>query len=629
MKTMQTINKKPICLLAAACMMIIAGSGCKKSWLEPKAPSLYTPDETYTTAEALQDALVACEKNIRYDFFGDGAPIITQEIFSDVAVEGTTDKSGPAQDMNLDITPDAINSDNDDADHNRIYWFWEQSFYRLKYANTVLAYIDVPVWDTTDATQMAERNALIGSAYFYRAYSYYVLCNCFGDVPYAGKLYSTPKLDFYTVDRTVILEEMKKELEYAVQWVNDGVNKGEVTKGACYHLLAKIDLALGDFDDAIAAATAVIDGGAYKLMTDRFGTEQDMEDKYADTGYNVIWDLHRPVNKTIPANTEGLYYVIDADGYIDNGDYSGGSSLMRQTVPYWFNKNNTPEGHTGTVITTGIEYDLQTAYGRGIGRCRGTWYSTHQIWDDANDLRHANQNWMTMEKMVYNNPELINLGDSYYGKNLQKFSSSGTLLCSDTIRCWFDWPQYKTFVPDYENTLNNGGHTSWYVYRLAETYLVRAEAYYWKGDLASAAADINVVRARAGASPVSSTDVTIATILDERARELYYEEYRKVELTRIAYLFAQTGKADYKGRTYTMDNFSTSNFWYDRIMDVTEFYNKGVYTIHGDEYTLSPYHVLWPIPQSAIDANVEGHINQNLGYNGSSTNVAPLEELPE
>ena len=133
------------------------------------------------------------------------------------------------------------------------------------------------------------------------------------------------------------------------------------------------------------------------------------------------------------------------------------------------------------------------------------------------------------------------------------------------------------------------------MFRLAGTYLLRAEAYYWKGDLANAAADINVIRARAGAAPINAGEVTIASILDERARELYLEEYRNVELTRIAYLFAQTGQPDYKGRTYNMGSFSTNNFWYDWIMDHTDFYNKGVHTIHGDEYTLSPYHVLWPV----------------------------------
>ncbi|MFT3750885.1 MAG: RagB/SusD family nutrient uptake outer membrane protein [Agriterribacter sp.] len=110
--------------------------------------------------------------------------------------------------------------------------------------------------------------------------------------------------------------------------------------------------------------------------------------------------------------------------------------------------------------------------------------------------------------------------------------------------------------------------------------------------------------------------------------ELYYEEPRKVELTRIAYIFAQTGQPAYNGKTYTLANFSKDNFFYDRIMEKTDFYNKGVVTNHGDKYTMSPYHVLWPIPQTAIAANVLGVINQNEGYDGFQNNLSPLTEMP-
>src|SRR5690606_36331076 len=124
-----------------------------------------------------------------------------------------------------------------------------------------------------------------------------------------------------------------------------------------------------------------------------------------------------------------------------------------------------------------------------------------------------------------------------------------------------------------------------------ETYLLRAEAHLWKGELGPAADDINAVRARAHAPLISAADVNIGTILDERARELYYEEPRKVELTRMAYLFAQTGKMAYNGKTYSMDNFSENNFFYDRVMEHNNFYRQGVVTNHGDKYTMSPYHV--------------------------------------
>ena len=114
--------------------------------------------------------------------------------------------------------------------------------------------------------------------------------------------------------------------------------------------------------------------------------------------------------------------------------------------------------------------------------------------------------------------------------------------------------------------------------------------------------------------------------MDERARELFYEEPRKTELTRIAFIYAQTGIPSYTGKIYSMDDFSKDNFWYDRIMETTDFYNKGVKTISGNEFTMSPYHVLWPVPTKAISANPQGVINQNEGYPGTELNVPPMEK---
>ncbi len=60
-------------------------------------------------------------------------------------------------------------------------------------------------------------------------------------------------------------------MEFAVQWVSDNVDRGRPTKGACYHLLTKIYLSLGEFDNAVTAASSVIDGGVYSLMLNPFG----------------------------------------------------------------------------------------------------------------------------------------------------------------------------------------------------------------------------------------------------------------------------------------------------------------------------------------------------------------------
>lgn len=591
-------------------LIIAVTSGCNEDWLEPKPLSFYSPENTYNEANGLWAALVACERNMRHEYTGDGSPILTEHIFSEVAIEGTTDKSGPAQDMNLLITPDAnLNSVNT----NRIGWYWYEGYKGIKYANTVVSRIDEP----QNYESEEERNHLLATAYFHRSLRYYRLTQQFGDIPLILEEVTEPKLDFYSTERTVILRKMKQDLEWGEEWIPQVLDRGRVPRGALQHLLIKINLALGEFQDAVNVSNRLIDSGPYALMTNRFGVDA------GDPTKNVVWDLHRPENKATVVNTEAILLVMDR---IDTDGNSGGIITMRNAVPFWGSNINTPAGNKGTSDRNGIAIDQVTAYGRGIGRLRGTWYHQSMIWDDENDLRHAPGNWMNMSDLVYNNPG-INGSDSYYGQNLEFRNADGVVLVVDSIRSWFSWPHYKLYVPDPNRPQPQGGQTDWYIFRLAESYLLRAEAKFWLGDLSGAADDINVVRTRAGAAPYEAADINIGTVLDERARELYYEEPRKTELTRIARIFAMTGKTAYNGKSYNEADFSKNNFYYDRIMEVTDYYNKGVFTRHGDTYTLSPFHVLWPIPQNAINSNTKGLLNQNEGYYGFENNLPPLTTI--
>src|SRR5690606_22745460 len=122
---------------------------------------------------------------------------------------------------------------------------------------------------------------------------------------------SEPKLDFYSTKREVILEQIKKDLEFSIQWVPEKTDRGKISKGACNHLLTKVYLSLGEFDNAIKSSTAVINGG-YSLMKNRFGEDKNNLNK------NVIWDLHRPLNKVAPENTEEIFSVIDRYGMTGN-----------------------------------------------------------------------------------------------------------------------------------------------------------------------------------------------------------------------------------------------------------------------------------------------------------------------
>lgn len=586
-------------------------TACDEEFLEPEAQSFFTPENVLTDGDGMRALLFQAMNTLRAEFYGDGMPLITENVFSEVAVEGTTDKSGPAQDLNLLILPDAnLNSSNT----NRIGWYWDEFYEAIKYTNVVITRLDDAEYESED-----EKNEILGLAYFYRSYFYYRLVNQFGDVPAVMDEITQPKLDFTSTTREAILDKIKSDLEQAVDWVPDNNNRGEVSKAAVLHLLTKVHLSVGDFDAAIATSSQVINGGNYALMTERFGIDA------GDPTKNIIWDLHRPENKSTPENTEAILNVVSRLGFDGKGPTT---SMMRQAVPLWWRFINTPDGANGMSDSPNAEINQVVGFGRGIGRNRGTPYSTKFIWTDDTDLRHTFPNWMRMEDLVYNAPSLADAGNSFYGENLQLFADDGvTILCSDTIRNWYDWPHYKLYIPDPEAVRPAGGDSDWYIFRLAETYLLRAEAYVWKGDFANAAEDVNQIRRRAEAPDLTAADMNIGTILDERARELYYEEPRNTELTRMALIFAMTGTPAYNGKSYNMASFHTENFWYDRIMESTAFYNQGVITIHGDEYTMSPYHSLYPIPASAINANTQGQINQNLGYPGADRNVEPKTSI--
>lgn len=595
--------------------LICMSTGCS-DWLDPKPLSFFTPENTFTSYEGLKTSTDMLNRDVRYfDFyptsFSADPCILSEYFFSDMGVNGRTDATNSPVDLVRQITPSATLTGNASQINN----YWTYLYKGIKDANTI--------YDRTQDVEMTEeqKGELEGLACFHRALRYYRLVHQFGDVPLIVHEITEPRYDFYTTSREAILRYMKEDLERTAPYLSNDVYIGMVTQAAAYHLLTKINLALGEFDDAIETAGMVINDGVHYLMTERFGVDANDETK------DVIWDLHQSDNKAIPANTEVLYCVIDR--YDEGSDVRSetGLEIKRQLLPQYSVDGNilTPDGENGFTDNDEVKNPYLLEYGRGICILRPTWYHQYSIWElDDTDYRHKPGNWVHVRDLKYNNPELEGTS-RWYGENVRLYADDGTRLIRDTIRCWSGWPHYKTNIADQKSANWRGGWADWYVFRLAETYLLRAEAYVWKGELGNAVEDLNTVRRRAGARELSANEVNISQVLDERARELFYEEPRKCELTRVAYLFAQTGQPDEKGRTYSMEEFTENNYFYNRIMDRTEFYNKGVTNQSGLEYTIAPYNVLWPIRESAISTNTQGHINQTPGYAGSENNIEPLD----
>lgn len=537
--------------------------------------------------------------------------ILSEYFFSEMAVNGRTDATIAPCDLIHQITPSA----NLTVNSTQINTYWTSLYKGIKDANTI--------YDRAQNVEMTpeQKGEIEALVCFHRAFRYYRLVHQYGDVPFIIHEVTGPRYDFYTTKREAILKYLKEDIERTAPFLSNNVYTGMVTQAAAYHLLTKINLALGEFEDAIKSANLVIGDGVHYLMTERFGIDKN------DPTKDIIWDLHQSENKALPENKEVLYLVIDRyDAGSDVRSVSG-LQIKRQIVP-WYSASGqilTPAGEAGFVDNDEIKNPYLLEYGRGLNSCRPTWYHQYTIWDlDNTDYRHKPGNWIHISDLKYNNPALENKSE-WYGKNVRMYAEDGTILIKDTIRAWSGWPHYKSNVDDQKAGWWRGGWADWYIFRLAETYLLRAEAYVWLGKPELAVEDLNTVRRRAGARALNSNEVNISQILDERARELFYEEPRKCELTRIAFLFAKTGKPDEKGRTYSIENFSENNYFYNRIMDRTEFYNQGVKTAVGVEYTIAPHNALWPIAEKVISTNVEGHINQTPGYDGSENNISPMD----
>lgn len=437
-----------------------------------------------------------------------------------------------------------------------LVWNWAYTRMILR-ANTVITYANKPelkaIW-----TNEAQKNAVIAEARFFRGYTYNLLANLYGGVPIVDTIYSTPKSDFTRATQKEVYEFAKADLEFAAQWLPDqttALKEGRIVKGAAQHLLTEVWISLKNYDKAIEVSSALINSGQYKLMTTRFGSNKDQPG-------DVFSDLFLDDNQNRSSGNMETIYVWQFQSLVPGG---GGNVSGNHTIRNWgpfLSKITDPEGKSMLVVDS---------LGRGVGRVRGSNYFLYTIWKDNFDNDMRNSSYNMRRKFYYNNAT-----SSYFKKLVEPKTA-----LDDTMRNIYPYPRKIDGKPWNNNNTSGRSGKDVIVFRLAETYLLRAEAYLQKGELVKAAGDINLLRLRAKAKPVESALVNLDYILDERARELVTEEPRRRTLIRMEKLVERV-------RKYNLLEISRT--------------------------TIQDYHGLFPIPQTAIDANFTKQLVQNPGY---------------
>lgn len=641
-------------LALTACAISI--SSCSDEFLEPKPLSFFEPGIVFTTQSGMDASMAMCDRHLRVNFIwydsggrDQDSPIGAELIFSDMMLYGKTDNGNPDDNIAYRLTPSGYLTSSYLKNA-----FWDESYSGIKYANGIITSLP-NVTGITDEM----RNATMGRAYFHRAYCYYSLVFSFGDVPLITRLPDVPKEDYTSTKKEIIIKKMIEDLEFASKWVpkqSEMQYYGMVNQEACKHLLIKFYLADGRYKDAEDVATDLINNHGLSLMTETFGTNtigtQGEQNTWSITR-NVIWDLHRPENEIGSFNKECIMGLPN----LSEQSFVAFKS-MRVFGPYW-NDNNimTPDGKKGAIKNWARNnghydktLDWTRAIGRGIGVYRPTYFAQHTMWEvngveDKEDLRHNSEvgNWVNMEDLTYNSES----SPEYNGQHLRLYNDEGTILCADTIRCWYDFPHYKYYYFDAKGEENQGttnfngsslgANGNLYLFRLAETYLLRAEARLYQNKISEATNDVNELRKRAKCSQLYNT-VNIGDIMNERGRELWLEEFRHMELVRVSMCLAMSKVADEWGNTYDINTWDKQegtdaaggSYWWQRIMHHS-LYNKGAINSGSKKmnYTMDKHNLLFPIPKSAIESNRKGILKQNFGYEGYDAAAPVWSSLEE
>ncbi len=418
---------------------------------------------------------------------------------------------------------------------------WVDAFTGVARANVVLANLDAVV--------VPGKAAIEAELRFLRAFYYYVLMDLFGGVPVVTRAATDPNNLPHRATRAETFTFIESELIAArsalpASW--DATNQGRATKGAADALLAKIyvnaevftgtvstaGLTRGSarWQDTIDAADRVINSGEYTLAVDYF-------------------DNFRVDNHTSPE-------IIFAVGHLSQRNF--GFNFVMRSLHY----NQIPESPWNGFSTLAeifnqfSETDLR-----------------RKVFLVGQQFVSPNEGCIGSDCFSEGDPLLDRLGNDLEFTE-HYFHPDGTPVTGDPVNV-DERSGIRVLKWEIDPARTGGDNGNNYAFlRLAEIYLIKAEALHRQGRTADGVAQVNLIRQRVfdPDEPLSNTDNFDDVLLRERLFELLWEATRRQDLIRFG-----------------------------RFTETWEFKSN-----------TDPWRILGPIPQVQIDANP--NLVQNPGY---------------
>ena len=465
-------------------------------------------------------------------------------------------------------------------------------------------------------------------ARFLRNYGYYLLTQQFGSVPYITEYINSAERSYPRTPLNEIYSAMIEDLTnlYNNSSLEAQSHIGKASKQAVAALLAKVYLAAGwDLDTTLGDATQ----GTYNVTgTSNFSQAAAWAEK-AINGIGLTMSFEDKWSPFNEGNAEEIFSIqYERNGY--GGDIiSGGHSMhgafggyygaydasgikgsssedcQSQKSMYLFEKGDNRYAATYMMVMYNSSFD---ASGKPTWGTEG-YYAYYNAKEKLNTLPICRVYF----PYYYTESEVQAWIDAHQDQLIadkEKYCNSDvriSLLTLPQVTNWVyaqdntgaaKWTKSKVSIADYNVQVNNGACVKKFddanadftnqannyrdivVMHVSDQYLIAAEAYLMAGQSAQALEKINAVRGRAGLAALTSFSAyqpeyattgnfaikDIDLILDERARELYAEGHRWMDLRRTKQLVRYNVQfSEYVSDAAAMANNKGEIKWYRPI----------------------------------------------------------------
>jgi hypothetical protein len=391
---------------------------------------------------------------------------------------------------------------------------WNGLYQAINTCNVVITRADaVPGLDST------VKYLGVAQARFCRANYYFILVQLFGEVPLNLVENTSIVTEAHRDPVTDIYASIISDLQFAATVLPvTQTDWGRATKPAAEHLLARVYLTKAtseasagtDYDSAAVYSSRVISQYGFQLLPDVGKVWAQGNENNSETIFAVQYTTDALYNST--DNNANRFFLMQYD------------------------------------VLAGMKRDL--ANGTPWKRFRPTKFLLDTLYKDrVNDARY--EKFFTRVWYANVATAKLKVGDTSvympgYDVTDADIASKNYLYVPPRNYTEKLYPSLNKFADALRPDNQASGVRPFIAYRLAEDYLIAAEAYMKKGDNATAVAYMNTLRVRAAkagandeetnshkeAMKITAGDMNIDFILDERGRELVGEQLQWFDLKR-------------------------------------------------------------------------------------------------